>query len=458
MTEEVFRAVNINVPNDKGHGLVNLSLSIEKGEILGIYGNRYAGRNKLIRLIMGEIVPESGYLFWGNAPSKQDIRIATITRDSVLIDELTIWENMAILWGEKTPGIQKMKKLTAVFLEDYGFEFCLNDSVRSLSQMEKLELEVLMAHQRHTKILLIDGTDIEGMTAEYERLKKLLTRFKQEGMSIVYINYQMAPVSFLADRIAILYQGRILKILDKDQTSQAELEGILSGLYAEEKLEPGKCSASREEILSVKNLNIGLSKSLSLTINRGEFLTVITPRLELFSVLQARIAQGEQAENCSFFYQGIPRKRLHDDKEIFFLNTLYLDRLLEELSPLENLCLGMYEKFSFLGIRRRQMLKCLEQEFYDWYGHEGMLREKNCSALYRKDRIAINLFRLRLLKSKVIICNDLSIHNDFVTYRMVKNCLAKLQERGTAVCMITGDMTYNDEMVQRYLFLDPIYG
>lgn len=457
MIEEVFRAVNVNVPNDKGHGLVNLNLSIEKGEILGIYGNRYAGRNKLTNLIMGELKPETGFLLWEGRKSKKDLRIEKINSNSRLIDELTIWENMAILWGNQAVSLRKLKKLAALLLQDYGFAFPLNSKVQTLSQIEKLELEILAAHHHRTGILLIDGTDIEGMTAEYEQLKRLLMRMKQEGMSIVYINYQMTPVSFLADRIAILYKGRILKVLEKNHTSQDELRHILFTLYSEEKITPRSSNALQEEILSVTNLNIGLREAVSLTLNRGEFVTVITPRLELFSILQDRVTGGGQAESCSLFYQGLPRKKIRDSREIFFLNTLYLDRLLEELSPMENLCLGMQEKFTHMGIVRKNLMKCVEQEFYDWYGHEGLLQARACGELYRKDRIAINLFRLRLMKAKVIICNDLSIHNDFVTYRMVKNCLAELLEMGTAVCMITGDMTYSDDMVQRYVFLDPVY-
>lgn len=461
MIQEIFRAVNVNVPNDKGHGLKNLNLSIRKGEILGVFGNRYAGRNKLLKLVMGEIAPESGSLLWETSGSGENPRITRLSSNSMLIDELTIWENMVVLWGKQKIAealhVRKQKKLIALFLKDYGLRFRMDDKVKQLSQIEKLSLEILAARHNRTNLLLIDGTDLEGTTMEYESFKQLLVHMKQEGMSVVYINFQMNLLFFLSDRIAVLHQGQIIKILEKNRTSQEELKHIFSVLYKEEKLAPRSFQAAKEEILSIKNLDAGLRSPVSFSVNKGEFVTVVSPRLELFSILQARITQGVQWESSAFYYQGVFTKKLRDNKEIYFLNTLYLDQLIEELTPMENLCMGIYERFAFFSFERRDLVKCLEQEFYDWYGHEGILQAKDCSALYRKDRIAINLFGLRLLKSKVIICNDFSIHNDLVTYHMVRKCLAELLDRGTAVCMITGDTTYNDDIVERYVFLENDY-
>ncbi|MBD5393161.1 MAG: ATP-binding cassette domain-containing protein [Lachnospiraceae bacterium] len=461
MVQEIFRARNVNVPNDKGHGLVNLNMSVRKGEILGIFGNRYAGRNKLLKLIMGEIHPESGTLLWEHPESGNKPKVTKLCSASMLIDELTIWENMIVLWEKRSlaeiMNMRKLQKMIALFLNDYGLQFRLDDKVKQLSQIEKLSLEILAARHNRTDLLLIDGTDIEGTTVEYQRLKQLLLHMKQEGMTIVYINFQMNLLFFLSDRIAILHRGSIIKILKKEKTSQAELKRIFSTLYKEEKLAPRTFQAAKKEIFSINNLNAGLRTPVSFSVNEGEFVTVISPRLELFSILQARITQGVQCESSSFYYQGSLIKKLWNNKEIYFLNAFYLDNLIEELSPIENLCLGIYERFTFLGFEKPDMLRCLEQEFYDWYGHKGILQARDCSSLYRKDRIAINLFWLRFLKAKMIICNDISIHNDLETYHIVRKCLAELLDKGTAVCMITGDSTYHDDIVERYVFLEKDY-
>ena len=83
----------------------------------------------------------------------------------------------------------------------------------------------------------------------------------------------------------------------------------------------------------------------------------------------------------------------------------------------------------------------------------GLLEHKDSRHLFKKERIAINLFRLKLVRAKVIICNDFAIHNDLVTYHMVKESLAELLESGTAVCMFTGDVDHEEELVDRYVLL-----
>lgn len=461
--EEVFRARNVDVPNDKGHGLTDFNLSIKRGEILGIFGNRYAGKNKVIGLITGEVTPSAGMLFFdgilqdGQQGRKGRPVAVKLGGESLLIDELSIWDNLAILWGQHEPiyffDRSRLKKMVGLLLEDYGISFSLSRKVKTLSQMEKLYLEILVARHRKAEILLIDSMNLEGTTLEYDKLRSLLNRLKKEGMSIVYFSHQMNMLPWISDRIAFLYDGRIIKVVDRTGASQEDLMKMLAVLYEEEMKMERQHPMGDEEILSVRNLDARLENPVSFSIHKGEFVTVVSPNLELFHLLQERILGIGQVDRCELRYRGKCVESLKRKREVFFLNTAYLDRLIEEMTPMENLCMGLYEKMSLLGFGKKAVLDCLEREFYEWYGHEGMLRRKDCSSLYRKDRIAINLYRLRLLRSSVIICNDLTIHNDIVTYRMVKKSLAELLERGTAVCMITGDITYTDDLVERYVTL-----
>lgn len=461
MIEEIFRASDVNIPNDRGHGLKYMNLSIRKAEVLGIFGNRYSGKNKLFHLIMGELEPASGFLSWEGFQAPVSSGVVWLSHDFKLIDELTVWENMLILWGkhEAADGlnIEKLKKMIALLLDDYGITFSIKSKVRDLSPIEKLSIEILAARHQKARILLLDGTGIEGTTVEYRQLKKLLTQMKQEGMSIVYANYQMPQLFFMADRIGILHKGRMIKFFETETTSLEELERSASVLYHEMKPAVRKNKVPENNILFLYNMNAGLCKPVSISVNAGEFAAVISPRLELFSILESRIKYGEQEEGGILSYQGKVLSKVNDNREIYFLNTAYLESLIEELSPLENLCLGMYEKLSFLGVERKNMMRCLEQEFDDWYGQKALLKGKNSARLYRKERIAVNLFRLQLLRPRVIISNDFSIHNDQVTYRMVMNCLADLLDQGTAVCMVTGDTMYNNELVGQYIFLDQDY-
>lgn len=460
MTEEVFRASNLCTSSQKGHGLRQLSLSLYKGEILGIYGNHYSGKSNLFQVISGERKITSGLLIWeGSAERKRPV-VTRLSKDFSILDEMTVWENLLILWGEHFPlellNVMRLKHMMRLLLEDYEITIDINRKAQFLSPMEKLLLETLAARHRKTKILLIDVTGIEGTMQEYANLKKLLTQLKQEGLAVILFSHQISITHFLSDRIAVLHQGRIIKIISQSVTAQKELTQITSVLYKEEKENDQRLHVGGKKVFEIENLDAGLRRPVSFFLRRGKLAALVSPHPELFQVMARRIFQGEQEKRCLMRYCGQKIGRLEKGKGILFLNTLHLDQLIEEMTPLENLCLGISNRVSFLGFEKQNVIECLERDFYEWYGHEGLLRQKNCRMLYQRDRIAINLFRLRFQKLDVIFCNDLSIHNDLVNYHMIKEGLIALAEAGTAVCLLTNNLTHN-EQIERYIVLGGDY-
>lgn len=462
--EEIFRACNVDIPNEKGHGLKTVNFSIRKGEILGVFGNRYAGKYKLMGLIAGEVCPSVGIVFfrgermnYGGGTKGGNPEVICLSRDSMLVGELAIWENLAILW--KTKGLTKrvnsgkIKKMITLLLEDYDLAFDVNRKTNTLSQMECLYLEILASRLRRIKVILIDSLDLEGTTREFEKLKSLMEQLKAEGISFVYFSHQMKLLPYLTDRIAFQYDGRIVKIIENGPGYERKANHVIHALYATYKETARRSVKNAESVLTVRNLNVGLKELLNLTLYKGEFTAVVTPYLEVFPIMQQRFFEGNQAETCTIWYDGKQKTVLKESDGILFLNTAYLDQLIEELSPMENLCLGFYEKLSRCGFERKQMIKCVKEDFYRWYGKRGLLEHKDSRHLFKKERIAINLFRLKLVRAKVIICNDFAIHNDLVTYHMVKESLAELLESGTAVCMFTGDVDHEEELVDRYVLL-----
>lgn len=79
---------------------------------------------------------------------------------------------------------------------------------------------------------------------------------------------------------------------------------------------------------------------------------------------------------------------------------------------------------------------------------------RNQKAAFRKDRAAINLFRLRYFNASLIICNDFTVYNDVVVCTMVQQFLAELVKKGAAVCITTGDLFQKENLAYRYINLD----
>lgn len=95
MKNEVFHANNICVSWRSGADLKSLSLSIFTGEVLGLFGNRYAGKGALFNTMMGNAKVQSGMILWNGAAKNPRPSVARIGRFSTIIDDLKVWENIA---------------------------------------------------------------------------------------------------------------------------------------------------------------------------------------------------------------------------------------------------------------------------------------------------------------------------------------------------------------------------
>lgn len=463
MKKELLYASSISVTfPTRGANLNQLTLSLYTGEVLGLFGNRYAGKASLFRVLLGQIPIHDGMLLWNGSAENPRPKVIRVGKNSAMADDLLVWENIAMLWNPTATGRPlnsvRMKKMIRLYLEDYQLHMDINKKTSTLSQLDKIAIEILMALRQKVKLLLVDLNAIEGTSQEYAMLKHLLQRIRQEDIAIIVSTHQAEIVSFLSDRIAVLFNGRILKVIRQEETTPAELEKLSMALYKVEKRPPQTASVSRKQVLQVSGLEAGLRECVSFSLYQGEFFALVSPQREMLQILKRRILEGEQEKLCSVTFHGRPVRRLQNGDGVLFLNMQEMDQVIEEMTPLENLCLGISDKAGVWGFENNHIVQCMEQDFYEWYGHKGLLRQKNCRMLYKKDRIAINLFRLRFIKADVIFCNALNVYNDVVTHRMVQDALAALAEAGSAICILASDFAYQEELVERVVVLDSASG
>lgn len=460
MKKEIFYANNICVSWRRGADLKGLTLSICSGEVLGLFGNRYAGKGALFHTLTGQIAIHSGMILWNGSAENPRPPVAMIGKYTAIIDDLQIWENIVLLgrkpWTRGCLNPAKLKSIIKMYLEDYGLTYDIDQKAGTLSQLEKLMIEAMMSLRNRVQLLVIDLNGMGGTAQEYGRLKAMLGRLCQEGMAVVISSHQAEVISLLSDRVAILYDGRILKEFTAGEIRPEMLEKLAQTLYHVEKRPPNKTAASRKCVFQISGLAAGLRESVSFSLYRGELAEIVSPQREMFQILCRRILEGEQKQSCQVLFGGRAISRLENGEGILFMDTRNLDVVIQDMTPLENLCLGISQKAGRRGLENKNISRCMEQDFYEWYGHEGLLRQKNCHSLAKEDRVAINLFRLRFMKADVIFCSALNVHNDVVLYRMVEDALIGLTQSGTSVCVLSSDIAYRDKMIERRVVLDGV--
>jgi ABC-2 type transport system ATP-binding protein len=194
-----------------------ISFEVAHGEMFAFLGPNGAGKTTTIKMLTTLLHPTSGsILVNGNDPvhQKDAARRAfgIVFQDPSLDDDLTAYENMdfhAILYGVgkelRKERIEYLMKLVELWDRKDSF-------VKTFSGGMKRRLEIARGLIHHPKILFLDeptlGLDPQTRNSMWNYVKDLN---KKEGMTVFFTTHYMEEAQKVADRIAIIDHGTIIK-------------------------------------------------------------------------------------------------------------------------------------------------------------------------------------------------------------------------------------------------------
>ena len=195
----------------------DINFDVKQGEMFAFLGPNGAGKTTTIKMLTTLLHPTTGkILVNGFDPmhQKHEARKAfgIVFQDPSLDDDLTAWENMefhAILYGvDKTTRDKRIEELMKlVELWDRRDDF-----VKTFSGGMKRRLEIARGLVHHPKILFLDeptlGLDPQTRNSMWKYVKELN---KKEGMTVFFTTHYMEEAQKMADRIAIIDHGTIIK-------------------------------------------------------------------------------------------------------------------------------------------------------------------------------------------------------------------------------------------------------
>jgi branched-chain amino acid transport system ATP-binding protein len=204
----------------------DLSLSIGEGERHVIIGPNGAGKTSLINQIGGQLRPSAGRILLhgrdvtGQSPSRiSRLGVARTFQRNNLFQNLSVAENLrlalAVRFGnpldffsvaarDETLAARIRQLLRQVHLDERSARI-----VRTLSYGEQRQLEVAVALASEPKLLLLDEPTSGMSPAETARMIELIAALPR-SLSVLMIEHDMTVVFSIADRITVLYYGKIL--------------------------------------------------------------------------------------------------------------------------------------------------------------------------------------------------------------------------------------------------------
>jgi molybdopterin-binding protein len=252
-----------NISKDLGEfRLKEVSLDVKNGEYLVIIGPTGAGKTILLETVAGIYPPDGGeVLLLGNDITHQppkDRNITMVYQDYMLFPHLTVGENIA--FGLKNRKVPKDEKETRVHevAELFGIDHLLHRYPDTLSGGEQQRAAISRAIILKPAVLLLDEplSALDGQTREKLRkeLKRLHTIF---GTTIIHITHNFEEVFSLADRVAVMNEGKIVQIGEPDDIFRKPESEFIAEFVGVENLFRGACRNEGDlTYIDVKGLQI----------------------------------------------------------------------------------------------------------------------------------------------------------------------------------------------------------
>jgi ABC-type branched-subunit amino acid transport system ATPase component len=231
---ELLEVNGIHVAYGRAKVLHDVSLRLDRGEMVFIVGRNGAGKTTLLKSISGLMKPSQGRISYeaeeikGLSPVKLAKRgMRYVAQDKKVFANLTVRGNIelaAYATGEEMSSA--ISAVTNIYPDMAQF---LESKAGGLSGGQREILLIGRAMIGKPKLLLIDEPT-EGLAAiVIEDILRILRKMKEENVSAIIVEQNLSVVSRLADRIYILKEGKVIReIVERVEIENtAELEAYL---------------------------------------------------------------------------------------------------------------------------------------------------------------------------------------------------------------------------------------
>jgi branched-chain amino acid transport system ATP-binding protein len=228
MNPPILATHNLGLDIGGANIVVDVSLEVAEGELLGIIGPNGAGKTSLFNLFSGIYRPTSGSIHLNGVDITQQPTFLR-TREGIgrtfqvssVFPLLTTFENVRLaaqsalggtlrLW-QRAAGVREAVDRAGAALARVGLEAKAAMSAGGLSHGDKRRLEIAMLLAADKPVLLLDEP-MAGLSAEHvpQLVELIRSVHEQERKTVLMVEHHMDVVTGLAQRIAVMHHGALL--------------------------------------------------------------------------------------------------------------------------------------------------------------------------------------------------------------------------------------------------------
>ena len=284
-----FKAVGVKKHYPGVKALDGVDLEGYAGSVMAVCGANGAGKSTFAKLLAGVETPTAGEITVTgyphpvrNAAEAEQAGVLMMFQEPLIIDDFTVGENVWLYklregkdirpWAAKTDTNDEQ---TREVLREVGLgHLQTRQLARDLGPGQRQMLSLSRAAVTSHKIMILDETTASTSEEHFNDILELVDREKKAGTSILFVSHRLNEVFAMCDRIAVLRNGKLVKVLEAAETNADEVTTLMIGqaLKALARPEPVEITPATRPVLSVRDLYGGTAKGVSLDVNPGEIV------------------------------------------------------------------------------------------------------------------------------------------------------------------------------------------
>ena len=285
-----MRGITKEFPGVKA--LDNVSFTVRRGSIHALVGENGAGKSTLMNVLSGlypygsytgDIVYEGEVCKFSKIKDSENKGIVIIHQELALIPYMSIGENM-FLGNERGKRFaidwDKTHAEATKYLKTVGLHESSKTLIKDIGVGKQQLVEIAKALSKNARLMILDEPTSSLNEADSQALLDLLLEFKKQGMTSIIISHKINEVSYVADDITILRDGKTIETLTKgvDDIGEDRIIRGMVGRELEDRFPKRAVKNIGDVALEVKHWNVyhpiyadkKIIDDVSFTVRRGE--------------------------------------------------------------------------------------------------------------------------------------------------------------------------------------------
>lgn len=236
MGEHVVELKNITKRFAKVLANDDVSMQIDKGEVVALLGENGAGKSTVMKILYGLYHATSGQILIDGRERQietpkdaMNLGIAMIQQHFTLVGAHTVTENIILGNCRGKINYAEEEKRIQALSDDYHFGIPVKKYIQDLPVGVQQKVEILKALHLNARILIMDEPTAVLMPQESETLMQFIKQYVAKGNSVIFITHKMKEVMEVADRIIVMRAGKICGTVNRPETTEAELARMMIG-------------------------------------------------------------------------------------------------------------------------------------------------------------------------------------------------------------------------------------